>query len=159
MTRRVWATNPVSVLRRPWLIRSHPNFALIFVSTAIFHLVSAVILFSRPESIVTPSLQRTVDALSAPAWGTINAVVFVLMVAGLYQRTFTMARVGLALGTAMAFARCVLLFLALTIDGAPTGLGVPVWGLVAMLHFSQVAEPPVNPATSTNGHHVLGRGR
>jgi hypothetical protein len=132
---------------RPWLTRTHPNFALIFIATAVFHLwFGAAGVFGPDRRFASPSLVRVNALASHEVWGWVSLLIGATMILGLFQPSFTLARVAVAVGMAVCCARWGLLLEALTIDPSASINGGPVWMLIAALHLSQTLEPPSNPA-------------
>lgn len=131
---------------KPWLQRSHPNFAMIFVCTLLFHGWSAITLFSDDDAMSSPALVKALDFVAQDTWGWWHAVVAVVMLVGLFRPRFDLARLGLAIGLALMATRSILLIQA-ALDGIPVGIGIGAFLLITALHASQAFEPPVNPAT------------
>lgn len=138
-------------VRLPNLYYTHPNFFFIYAATVGFHIALACIgVFGKPPNFASPSLQ-VVNGFATPAtWGWASAVIAVCLLAGLYRTRFTLARVALATGAAMCLLRTFLILMPLLAGETRQGLtALPVWALAAALHFSETAEPPLNPATAT----------
>lgn len=129
------------------LFRAHPNYALMMLSIAIFHAWSAYIALANPESYRSPTLRQTREFLEPEQWGLLALATFILITVGWLAGHNTVSRIGLAMGTTIAFCRAGLLILA-NRHGYPTALGVPVWLLVAMIHLTMTMEPPTNPASA-----------
>ena len=135
---------------RPWLWRTHPNFALIFTATVVFHVwCAANYAVYGPAAYETPPFAYVNDVAAPRWWAFAHVVTAVLMVIGLFQaprKQFLIARIGLAFGLAQTASRVVLLILARVNLGVSIGDGGAVFFLAAALHMAQTLEPPENPS-------------
>lgn len=131
-----------------WLYKSHPNFFFIYAATLVFHFSQAVFHgFAGPGSFTSPALKYAME-ISPKYWALGFALVFVGLATGLFRQHWTYARLALTCGAILTIARALFIAAAL-ISGESQGLtGLPVWALVAAVHLSQTAEPPVNPITA-----------
>lgn len=138
-------------LRKPALLQDHPNFFFIYVGTLLFHVSLALIgLFGKGSNFASPALADVNNFAAPRTWGIVSAFIAVGLFVGLWRRTFTISRLCLATGAAVTFVRLFLVALPLLSGRTALGLsGLPVWGLTVVVHLSQTAEPPRNPATST----------
>lgn len=127
----------------PKLARSHPNFFVIYVATAFFHLAMAVMNIVTPERFNAPSLDKVYWFAPRGVWIGGSLLVWLLMTLGVYWR-FILGRFGLIIGMTMMLLRGVLIEL----SGNAPGVGLLAWGLIAVLHYSQLAEPQSNPKTA-----------
>lgn len=132
---------------RPWLHRSHPNFAVALYSTAIFHVWSGYNgLFTARST--APALVRVDQFASPRTWGYASLVVAVVIGVGLCRSTFTVTRIGLAVGLAVMLCRMALVVQASMLDKVAIGNGAATLFVVCANHLAQTLEPPVNPMSS-----------
>lgn len=133
-------------LIRPWLPRSHPNFFMIYTATMIFHLWCAINGVFGPDRWWAFPVYKYTNMLMAPeAWAAWNWLAACGMFFGLHFRTFSWSRLALGIGSAWCWTRVLLFAADWRTEGADVGNAVPVYLLVAVLHISQILEPPVNP--------------
>lgn len=126
----------------PRLWRDHPQFFILFFATAMFHLAIGVQLLVQPEVFDAPHYHQVKDLASTQAWGTVHLVVWALMTLGVYGN-FSHARVGLVAGMMVVMVRGLLI----ATGDYSAGTSVPIYGLIAVLHYTQAGEPPINPVT------------
>lgn len=127
----------------PSLARTHPNFFFIYAATAAFHLAIGYQQMSAPERYTSASFAKVIEVAPMASWGFAHLCVFGLLLVGAYS-AFTVGRVGLAAGLFLCLSRGLLLEAA----DAPAGSSLVIFLLIAALHYSQAAEPPVNPLTN-----------
>lgn len=126
----------------PPLARTHPNFFFVYFATAFFHLAIGVQQIASPERFESGSFEKVMQVTAIHNWGWAHVIVWLLMTIGAFT-VFTVGRIGLAIGLILVLARGLLLELA----AAPAGSSLVIFLLIAALHYSQAAEPPVNPLT------------
>lgn len=124
----------------PQLRSTHPNFFVVYAATAFLHLGFAVLNWATPERFAAPSLDRVYWLAPRPAWAAASFTVWALLTVGVYLR-FTLGRLGLMLGMTLMLVRGVLIEL----SDNPPGVGLLVWAFIAIVHWTQLAEPQTNP--------------
>jgi hypothetical protein len=127
----------------PRLFRSHPNFFVVYLATALLHLGFAVMNWLTPERFLAPTLDRVYWLMPRPLWAAASFAVWALLTAGAYWR-FALGRLGLMIGMSLMLLRGVLIEL----SDNPPGVGLLVWAFLAVVHYAQLAEPQSNPITS-----------
>lgn len=132
------------VAMMPALWKKHPNFFIVYFFTAtLLHLGMGVTQILSDERYFNPSLVRVYDVFPIHVWGWASLLVFALMFVGAYTNFALWGRLGLGIGFFLCLARGLLIEVA-----AVSGAGIFVWGTIAAVHFTQLAEPQFNPITA-----------
>lgn len=130
------------------LRRAHPNFWLVFVAMALYHLWSgAAQVWGDDRFFTAPSQGYVYEYIDRPVWGVAQLIVAGLLLFGLRLSTFDVARLGLGLGLLVCIARLWFQVQAF-VDGAGGAIGIPTFALIAVFHAAATLEPPVNPASA-----------
>lgn len=137
-------------LKKPVLLRDHPNFFFSYVATVVFHVSLAYIgFFAKSSSFSSPALEYVNHFASREAWAAVSGVVASGLIVGLWRHSFALSRISLAIGASLTFTRMMLLIMPFVLHHTTLGItGLPVWALAVGVHLSQTAEPPLNPITA-----------
>jgi hypothetical protein len=137
-------------VKRPALLNDHPNFFFVYCAVGLFHgALGAIGTAGSDQRFASEALQDVNRFAAHEVWGMASLVLVVLLAFGLWTHGHAMSRVALAAGGGLALLRFVLIAAPLIDGRAVAGLtALPMWGLIAALHFALAAEPPFNPVTA-----------
>lgn len=127
----------------PKLWSKHPNFFVIYFATATcLHLGMAVSQLFYQDRFMTTTFVEVYGFLPIEIWAFLSFLVWIFMTLGAYYKFHIWGRLGLGIGLFICLARGMLMEL-----GPQAGGGMFVWLTLSALHYTQLAEPPVNPLT------------
>lgn len=130
-----------------WLHKTHKNFFLVYLFTAISHLwIAAHGIFGDQDDYLLPALVEVNKFADHTTWGYWSGLIGVGLIFGLFCRTFVVSRLFLGLGIAIMLFRFLLISQA-WFNGASVANSLPYLFLIIGLHVSQTLEPPINPET------------
>lgn len=130
-----------------WLHKTHINFFLVYMFTAISHLwISANGVFGQDNDYASPALIEVNKFADHTTWGYWSGIIGLGLIFGLFCRTFVVSRLFLGFGIAIMLFRFLLISQA-WLNGAPVANSLPYLFLIIGLHVSQTLEPPINPET------------
>lgn len=127
----------------PRLWMNHPNFFMTyFVTATILHLGLSLTQILDKERYYNSAFSKVYELMSIEAWALCSFLVFLFMTIGAYRKFYFWGRIGLCLGLFICLCRGLLIEL-----GPGSGGGLFVWIPLAVFHFAQLSEPPINPLT------------